>query len=157
MKTIWLSLLLVSLLSGILSVFGAGSAYEKYLQYFCALLLTLALLVPISAVKEGEFSFPDLFPEGQISEVGKVPQAYLRQFEAETEKAISELLHQKLSLSKGTCLPVATAKDEAGMPILCRVEVRLLSLKAVAKTASIRSLLEEACGCEIIIVEDIRL
>ena len=157
MQSIWLSLLLVSLVSGVISVFGAGGAFEKYLQYFCALLLTLALLLPISALKEGDIVFPDLFPEGQESELGKVPQAYLRQFETETEKAVSKLLWEQLSLSKDACLPIATAVDQKGMPTLFRVEVRLYTLKAAAKTARVRSLLEEACGCEIVIVENVRM
>ncbi len=157
MQTVWFSLLLVSLISGIVSVLGAGSAFEKYLQYFCALLLTLALLSPIAALNGGDVVLPDLFPEGQEQEFGQVPQAYLKQFEAEIENAVSELLWERLTLPKDACLPIATAKDQEGVPILCRVEVRLYTLKAAAKTAAIRSLLEEACGCDIVIREDVRI
>lgn len=157
MQTVWLSILLVSLVSGVVFVFGAGGAFEKYLQYFSALLLTLALLVPLSTLTDGDFDISSLFPETQEQGQEQVPQAYLRQFEAETERAVSELLAGQLSLEKGACLPIATAKDEGGIPMLCRVEIRLYTLKAVAKTAAIRALLEEACGCEVVIVEEVHI
>ena len=157
MGTVLLSLLATCLTAGVIATLGEGGAYEKYLQYVCALLLCLVLLIPLSRLTKEEFWDPDLFFDGASSEVEKVPQAYLKQFEVEIERAVSALLKDEFALAEDACRPIATAVDEKGMPTLCRLEIRLYTLKGAALTGKIKHTLEEACGVEVVIVEDVRI
>ena len=156
MNTILLSILGVSLVSGVITALGAGG-FERYLQYFCALLLTVVLLSPLMSLLDRDFSFPDLLGEMTESTEQQVPEMYLRAFEEEIETLAGKLLWEKLSLKEADCMVFATAEDQAGMPVLCKVTVKLKTLASVIKTASIRKLLQDECGCEIEIEEDVHI
>ena len=156
MKTVLLAVLAASLTVGIIQAIGTGDSFDKYLRYVCALLLTLALLSPLSALLYGELSFSALFPEGEAPPAEVVPEQYLRHFETEIETAVSRLLKEEFSLQIDACRPVASAKDEEGVPKLVHLEIRLYTLKGAALTGKIRDRLEEACGCGVTVVEDVR-
>ena len=157
MGTVLLSLLVICLAAGAVGALTEGGGFEKYLQYICALLLCLGLLLPLSRLTTEELLDPELFPDGAETEAEKVPEAYLRQFETEIERAVTALLESEFSLAANACRPVATAVDDKGMPTLCRLEVRLYTLKGAALTGKIKRTLEDACGVQVVIVEDVRL
>lgn|GEM_PF-2271109 len=143
------------LTAGIVKALGAGSAFEKYLRYVCALLLTLGLLSPLRSLLQAELPFPDFTLSGDESNEEQVPDAFLRQFEYATEEAASALLEKELSLGKDACSVRAFARDENGLPRLMRLEVTVRTLKGAAATGKIRERLEQTCGCEVQVREDI--
>ncbi len=155
MQNILIAVLAASISAGIITALGTGGKAEKYLRYFSALLLTLAILSPLCSFFQNGFSFSELFPEGDNAHVEAVPQRFLRQFETEIEKAVSALLEDEFLLAKGDCLPIATAEDRDGMPVLLQVELRVYTLRGALLTGKIRECLEKACGCKIVITEEV--
>lgn len=156
MKTTLIAVLTVALTVGLLQALGNGSAFEKYLRYISALLLTLTLLSPLSQLINGDFSFEDLFIKQENTVAETVPEAYLRRFETEIENAVSSLLKEEFSLEFDQARPVASAEDAGGTPVLACLELRLYTLKGAAFTGKIRKRLEQALGCKVSIVEDVR-
>ena len=149
-----LSVMMTVMVAGIVKALGSGTFFDKYIRYICALLLTLGMLSPLGSLQETELTFPDFT---QTEEGGKeqVPDSFLRRFEYETEEAVMQLLQEEFSLDREVCQAVAYAKDEGGVPKLFRVQVTLHTLKGAALTGDIRKRLEQACGCEVYIREDI--
>ena len=157
MASLLLAVISTALVTGVVTALGAGGSYEKYLRYFCALLLTLTLLSPLAGLIDGGFDVADLFPGVGNGMEEAVPDAFLREFELQTEQAVRQLLENEYSLAKNACMPIVSAEDVNGTPVLVRVEVRLYTVKAAALTGQIRKRLQQACGCEIVITEDVRL
>ena len=142
------------LTAGAVKVLGSGTAFDKYIRYVCALLLTLGILRPLKTLLEGEISLPEFSVSGE--EVGQaVPEAFLRNFEYQTEKAVEEALLAQFSLDGTECRVVAKAEDKDGLPKLKSVTVSLYTLKGAALTGQIRRYLEGELGCEIAIREEI--
>ena len=154
MGTALLSVMMMVMVAGMVKALGSGTFFDKYLRYICALLLTLGILSPLRSLLETEFSFPD-FIQTESDGVEQVPDSFLRRFEYETEEAVMQLLQEEFSLGRDVCQAVAYAGDEAGMPKLLGVEVTVHTLEGAALTGKIRDRLEQACGCEVRIREDI--
>ena len=94
-------------------------------------------------------------PEGDGSSE-TVPEEYLRRFETEIEGAVSNLLKEEFSLEIDEVRPIASAKDENGIPVLYHLEVRLYTLRSAALTGKIRKRLEKAVGCAVDLTEEVR-
>ena len=154
MASVLTTLLTAVLTAGVVKILGEGSAFDKYLRYLCALLLTIGLLSPLKSLFEGDFSLSDYIPQADFEQEA-VPESFLRSFEYETEKAVAEILFSEFSLDSAACQTVAKAEDENGLPKLTSVSVSLHTLKGAAQTGQIRRYLEGALGCEIIIREEI--
>ena len=156
MKSVVLALLTVSLTAGLLQAIGAHGSFEKYLRYVSALLLTLVLLSPLEGLKNGELSFSGLLWKDDLPVTEAVPEEYLRRFEQEVERAVSDLLEKEFSLQIDEVRPIASAEDENGVAVLCHLEIRLYTPRGAMLTGKIRKCLKEAVGCRVTIVEDVR-
>ena len=154
MKEFLFSLLTAVLAAGMIKALGAGTVYDKYLRYVCALLLTLGLLSPLRALMEADLALPE-FSFGDKESTLPVPESFLRRFEYETEEAVAALLEAEFSFGKEICGVKAVAEDDGGMPRLILVKVTVRTLKGAAATGKIRKHLETACGCEVQVEEDI--
>jgi len=157
MMSMLLAVLSASLLAGVVNALGTGSGFEKYLRYFCALLLTLALLAPLGELKNIDTGWEEVLPEGDSAKTEQVPEQFLRRFESETEKAVLVLLEEEFSLSKKEVGVAAMAEDREGMPVLARLELTLYTVRGAALTGMVARRLEQACGCRVVITEMIRL
>ena len=156
MKELVFSVLGTCLVGGIVGVLGVGSHARRYIRYICALLLTLCLLRPLSELTPNGLDLSDLLIDGtQIEQT--VPTEYLRQFEQQMDRSLTVLLKEQLSLGENSILVIASAEDHGGQPVLVQVKVRLFDLKAAAYTGRIRSILEQACGCTIVVEEDVHI
>ena len=153
MRELLLSDLATVLTSGVITSLGSGS-FQKYLRYLCALLLTLAILTPLGALLSKEHSFSDLLPTEQES-AEAVPEAFLRQFESEVEKAASRLIEDEFSLPATDFQLTATAKDVNASPSLVHLHLTLYTLKGAAQTGTLKKRLAQACGCEVTVTEEI--
>ena len=154
MKELLLSVLVASFAAAGVTALSQESDFAKYYRYLCALLLTLGILMPLKTLLEGELLLPEFSVSGE--EVGQtVPEAFLRNFEYQTEKAVEEALLAQFSLDGTECRAVAKAEDKDGLPKLKRVTVSLYTLKGAALTGQIRRYLEGELGCEIVIREEI--
>ena len=120
------------------------------------MIVTLCLLRPLFAITLDGLDFSNLFSDS-TEILQTVPKEYLRQFERQMDTSLTSLLKEQLSLEEGSFLVMASAEDRQGQPILSQVKVRLFSLKAAAYTGRIRAILEESCGCTIVVEEDVHI
>ena len=156
MRELVFSVLCTCLAGGIVGVLGVGGHARRYIQYICALIVTLCLLRPLFAISLDGLDFSNLFSDS-TEILQTVPKEYLRQFERQMDTSLTSLLKEQLSLEEGSFLVMASAEDRQGQPILSQVKVRLFSLKAAAYTGRIRAILEESCGCTIVVEEDVHI
>lgn len=69
MKNYFFTLLIASVLGGIIAVFVSGSNYEKYIKYIASLICVVIILAPLKSFISAPFTLPEEYKEATESTI----------------------------------------------------------------------------------------
>ncbi|HAN21096.1 MAG: hypothetical protein A2Y15_04955 [Clostridiales bacterium GWF2_36_10] len=69
MKSYFLTLLIASVLGGIIAILVSGSNFEKYIKYIAGLVCVVIILAPLKSFISAPFSLPDEYKDAAESTV----------------------------------------------------------------------------------------
>lgn len=101
MKDFFLTLLIASVLGGILAVLSSGSGFEKYIKYIASLVCVVIIISPLKSFISSPFTLPD--PKNAYAEtsmlVNKADEVLASVTKSELESYIKDILFQEFGIN----------------------------------------------------------